>query len=38
MLRAAIGADLKDSVETFEGLLADFAKQAGGLRGRSSGR
>ncbi len=29
MLRAAIGADPRISVETFEGLLADFAKQAG---------
>jgi pantetheine-phosphate adenylyltransferase len=29
MLRAAIGAEPRISVETFEGLLADFAKQAG---------
>jgi pantetheine-phosphate adenylyltransferase len=29
MLRAAIGAEPRISVETFEGLLADFAKRAG---------
>ena len=29
MLRAAVGAEPRISVETFEGLLADFAKQAG---------
>jgi pantetheine-phosphate adenylyltransferase len=29
MLRAAIGAEPRISVQTFEGLLADFAKQAG---------
>jgi pantetheine-phosphate adenylyltransferase len=29
MLRAAIGTEPRISVQTFEGLLADFAKQAG---------
>ena len=29
MLRAAIGAEPRISVETFEGLLADFAKRSG---------
>jgi pantetheine-phosphate adenylyltransferase len=29
MLRAAVGAEPRISVETFEGLLADFAKGAG---------
>jgi pantetheine-phosphate adenylyltransferase len=29
MLRAAIGAEPRISVQTFEGLLADFAKRAG---------
>jgi len=29
MLRAAIGAEPRISVETFEGLLADFAKHSG---------
>ena len=29
MLRAAVGAESRISVETFEGLLADFAKQSG---------
>jgi pantetheine-phosphate adenylyltransferase len=29
MLRAAIGAEPRVSVETFEGLLADFAKRSG---------
>jgi pantetheine-phosphate adenylyltransferase len=29
MLRAAVGTEPRISVETFEGLLADFAKQAG---------
>ncbi|MFL5517494.1 MAG: pantetheine-phosphate adenylyltransferase [Gemmatimonadales bacterium] len=29
MLRAAVGAETRISVETFEGLLADFAKGAG---------
>jgi pantetheine-phosphate adenylyltransferase len=29
MLRAAVGSEPRISVETFEGLLADFAKRAG---------
>jgi pantetheine-phosphate adenylyltransferase len=29
MLRVAVGSDPRISVETFEGLLADFAKRAG---------
>ena len=29
MLRAAVGAESRISVETFEGLLADFAKRSG---------
>jgi len=29
MLRAAVGAESRISVETFEGLLADFAKKSG---------